>query len=196
MIGYLTGKIIQKKPTQVIIDVNGVGYIVNISLNTFEKITEIGKNTSLHTFLSVKEDSLTLYGFYSIAEKELFEILISVNGVGPKLAQTVLSGISVEEFKDAVANGNISRLVAVPGVGKKTAERMIIDLRDKLEKVSDSDSSINPKVFSLKDDAVAALVGLGYNSKTAEKVIREILEKDSSISLESLIKSSLQSLNK
>lgn len=196
MIGYITGKIISKKPTQSLIDVNGIGYLVNTSINTFEKLEEVNESTSLYTYLSVKEDSLTLYGFHSISEKELFEILISINGVGPKLAQGVLSGISAEEFKDAIAGNNISRLVAIPGVGKKTAERMMVELRDKIDKVSEGDSTIDSKTFTIKDDAVAALIGLGYNQKTADKIIRTLLEKNPSLTLENLIKESLKTLNK
>lgn len=196
MIGYITGKIISKKPTQTLIDVNGIGYIINTSINTFEKLSDVSEIISLHTYLSVKEDSLTLYGFFTFAEKELFEILISVNGVGPKLAQGILSGISTDEFKDAIASSNISRLIAIPGVGKKTAERMMIELRDKVEKVSDTDSNISPSTFSIKDDAVAALIGLGYNQKTADKVIRDILENNSTLALEEVIKESLKSLSK
>lgn len=194
MIGYLTGKILSKKPTQILIEVSGVGYLVNISINTFDKISETGDVISLHTYLSVREDSLTLYGFYTLSEKELFEILIGVNGVGPKLAQGILSGISADEFRDAIANSNISRLVAIPGVGKKTAERMLIELRDKIDKVSESDSSLSSKTFSIKDDAVAALIGLGYNQKIADKVTRSLLDGNTSLSLEDLIKESLKNL--
>ena len=196
MIGYITGKIISKKPTQSLIDVNGIGYLVNTSINTFEKISEEGEQISLHTFLSVKEDSLTLYGFYTISEKELFEILISINGVGPKLAQGILSGISSAEFKDAISNGNVARLVAIPGVGKKTAERMMIELRDKIDKVSESDSKLSSETFTIKDDAVAALIGLGYNHKTADKIIRTLLEENPTLTIEDLIKESLKNLNK
>ena len=196
MIGYITGKVISKKPTRSLIDVNGIGYLVNTSINTFEKISDEGEVISLHTYLSVKEDSLTLFGFYTIAEKELFEILIGVNGVGPKLAQTILSGINAGEFKDAILNNNISRLVAIPGIGKKTAERMMIELRDKVEKVSDSDSTLSSSTFTVKDDAVAALIGLGYNQKISDKAIRSLLESNSTLSLEDLIKESLKNLNK
>jgi Holliday junction DNA helicase RuvA len=196
MIAHLSGKIISKKPTQIVLDVNGVGYLINISINTFDKVDEVGKSLSLHTYLSVKEDSLTLFGFYTLPEKELFEILISVNGVGPKLAINILSGITADEFKDAVVNRNISRLVAIPGVGKKTAERMIIELRDKISKLSDSESSISTKSYTVKDDAVAALIGLGYNHKTADSVIRNLIDGNSEISLEDLIKESLKKLNK
>ncbi len=196
MIGHSTGKVISKKPTQSLIDVNGIGYLVNTSINTFEKMSDEGSVVSLFTYLSVREDSLTLYGFYTIAEKELFEILIGVNGVGPKLAQSILSGINSDEFKDAIYNRNISRLVAIPGVGKKTAERMMVELRDKVEKVSDSGAELSSETFTIKDDAIAALIGLGYNQKTAEKVIRTLLEENSSYSLEDLIKGSLKNLNK
>lgn len=196
MIGYITGKIISKKPTQSLIDVNGLGYLVNTSINTFDKICDVGEQISLYTFLSVKEDSLTLYGFYTISEKELFEILISINGVGPKLAQGILSGISSAEFKDAISNSNVSRLVAIPGVGKKTAERMLIELRDKIDKVSESDSKLNSESFTVKDDAVAALIGLGYNQKTADKIIRSLLEENPTLTIEDLIKESLKNLNK
>ncbi len=196
MIGYLTGKIISKKPTQVLLDVQGVGYLVNISVNTFDKLTEENSKISLYTHLSVREDSLTLYGFYTLSEKELFEILIGVNGVGPKLALGILSGINVDEFKDAVSNNNISRLVSIPGIGKKTAERMIIELRDKINKViTETSAGINTNTFTVKDDAIAALIGLGYNQKTAELTTRKLLEQNPSLSIEDLIKESLKKLN-
>lgn len=196
MIGYLTGKLFTKKPTQSIIDVNGVGFIVNTSINTFEKLPEIGASVSLYTFLAVKEDALSLYGFHTVSEKELFEILISINGVGPKLAQGVLSGIEVEEFKNAIASNNISRLVAIPGVGRKTAERMMVELKDKIEKVSDFGTPVDSKTFSIKDDAIAALVGLGYNQKTSDKIVKNVASENPSISLEDLIRESLKNLSK
>ena len=196
MIGYLTGKIISKKPTQVLLDVQGVGYLINISINTFDKLSEENSKISLYTYLSVREDSLTLFGFYTSSEKELFEILIGVNGVGPKLALGILSGISVNEFKDAVANNNVFRLVSIPGIGKKTAERMIMELRDKINKVIiDTSSGANTASFAVKDDAIAALIGLGYNQKTAELTTRAILEKNPSLPIEDLIKESLKKLN-
>jgi Holliday junction DNA helicase RuvA len=196
MIGQIKGKIVNKKPTQSLIDVNGMGYIVNTSINTFEKIPDEGEVVSLFTYLSVREDSLTLYGFFTISEKEIFEMLIGVNGVGPKLAQNILSGITSEEFKEAVINNNISRLVAIPGVGRKTAERMIIELRDKIIKVGDSESEEKSAAYSLREDAVAAMVGLGYNHKTADKLVRDLLGKNPSLSLEDLIKESLKNLTK
>jgi len=194
MIGYLSGKLISKKPTRILLDVNGVGYQVNISLNTFDKLPEDNSNIALHTYLAVREDSLTLYGFSSESEKQMFELLISVNGIGPKLAQSVLSGIQIDELKNALSTGNISRIIAIPGIGRKTAERMLIDLKDKADLVSEEKELSVP--FKIKDDAVAALTTLGYNQKMAEKIIRDVLTVDPNIPIEELIKQALAQLNK
>ena len=121
MIGFLTGKIISSKPTKILLDVNGVGYVVFISINTFEEISNKEK-ISLHIHTHVKEDSIILYGFHNESEKEIFELLISINGIGPKLALGVLSGIQTEDLKEAILNGDVSRIVAIPGIGKKTAD--------------------------------------------------------------------------
>lgn len=196
MIGFLTGKIISKKPTQILLDVNGVGYSVNISITTFEKLGGENSTASLYTFLSVKEDALDLYGFSTEAEKEMFRLLISVSGIGPKLAQSILSGIQIEELKEALQVGNISRLVAIPGIGRKTAERMLIELRDKVEKLAEEFIEVTNAKFAIKNDAVSALTSLGYNSKTAEKVVRDILEKTPDATIEDLVKNSLSILNK
>lgn len=197
MIGYLTGKIISKKPTQVLLDVNGVGYIINISINTFDKLSEEKETASLYTYLNVKEDSLDLYGFDTPPEKEMFEMLISVNGVGPKSALSFLSGIQLDELKEAIKTGNLGRIIAVPGIGKKTGERLLIELRDKVDSIAEavsSDSSL-PN-FNVRSDAVAALVSLGYNAKQAEKAAKIIMDSNPSVSIEELIKLSLAMLNK
>lgn len=198
MIGHITGKVISKKPTQIIVDVNGVGYLINISLNTFDRLSNIGEVISLHTYLNVKEDALNLFGFFTVAEKEMFELLISISGVGPKLAQGILSGIQIDELKEALRTGNLSRIVAIPGVGRKTGERLIIELREKVDKISeDQDSSGIPAgKFTIKDDAVAALTGLGYNQKAADRIIRNILESNPDLSIEDLIKEALVLMNK
>ena len=193
MIGFLTGKIISAKPTKVIVDVNGVGFVVNISINTFEKIS--GKETtSLFIHTSVKEDSISLFGFYSEAEKEMFELLISVNGIGPKLAINLLSGIQTDDLKNAIETSNISRIIAVPGIGRKTAERLVLELKTKVDQVSGENEIRIP--HKIKDEAVSALTTLGYNNKFADKIVRDILLKDSSISLEELIKKSLGELSR
>jgi Holliday junction DNA helicase RuvA len=196
MIGFLTGKIISKKPTQILLDVSGVGYSINISITTFEKLGEENSTASLYTFLSVKEDALDLYGFSTEAEKEMFRLLISVSGIGPKLAQSILSGIQIEELKEALQVGNISRLVAIPGIGRKTAERMLIELRDKVEKLAEEFIEVTNAKFAIKNDAVSALTSLGYNTKTAEKAVRDILDKTPEASIEDLVKQALSKLNK
>jgi holliday junction DNA helicase RuvA len=193
MIGYLTGKIISAKPTQILLDVNGVGYEIRISINTFERIS--GKETiSLFIYTNVKEDSITLFGFYSEAEKEMFELLISISGVGPKSALSLLSGISTDDLKQAIITSNVERMIAVPGIGRKTAERLILELKNKVRDIKEEGvSSAKP---SLQKEAVAALTILGYNLASSEKVVNKILSEVPEGSLEELIKSSLKELNK
>ncbi|MGD8779210.1 MAG: Holliday junction branch migration protein RuvA [Ignavibacteria bacterium] len=194
MIGYLTGKLVSKKPTQLILDVNDVGYLVNISITTFEKIPQEKEEISLFTYLSVKEDALDLYGFFTLAEKEMFELLISVNGIGPKLAQSILSGIEIQELKEALRLADLSRIIAIPGIGRKTGERLLIELRDKVESVADSFDTITTST-SVKTDAIAALLSLGYNQKTSERIIRKLVESKPEIQIEELVKEALNELN-
>lgn len=194
MIGYLTGKIISKKPTQIIIDVNGVGYLIHISISTFEKLTE--ETVSLYTYLAVKDDALDLYGFFTQAEKEMFESLISVSGIGPKLAQSILSGIEISDLKEALKLGNTSRIISIPGIGRKTAERMVVELRDKVDKIAEGVEFVIGAQTSVKHDAVTALVNLGYNQKTAEQIIRSIINSKADITIEELIKEALAVMNK
>lgn len=193
MIGYLSGKIKASKPTQLLLDVSGVGYVVNISINTFEKVAN-KETADLFIHTHVKEDSITLYGFYKETEKEMFEYLISISGIGPKLALSVLSGISTEDLKNAIEEGNVSRIVSVPGIGRKTAERLILELRTKVKDVAVEEGSIVK--HGVKQEAVAALTTLGYNSVTSEKTIRQILSSSPDSTLEELIKKALGELNK
>jgi len=193
MIGYLKGKIISSKPTQIILDVNGVGYKVGISINTFEKIVD-KEDVSLFIHTHVKEDSISLYGFFTESEKEMFELLISISGIGPKIALGLLSGISVESLKEAIEEGNIARITAVPGIGRKTAERLVLELKSKIEGISAGEfTTVQP---SIKSEAISALTTLGYNVKVAEKVARELLIENSNYALEDLIKKALANLNK
>ncbi len=193
MIGYLNGKIISAKPTKLLLDVSGVGYLVNISINTFEKIT--GKEfASLFIHMSVKEDSISLFGFSEESEKEMFELLISVNGIGPKIALSILSGIKTDELKRAIQSADYSRIISVPGIGRKTAERLVLELRSKVDSISEESGIEIP--FNIKNEAVAALTTLGYNSKLAEKVVRDILVDEPNAALEDLIKKSLSTLNR
>lgn len=196
MIGYLTGKIISKKPTKILLDVNGVGYSVNISISTFEKLPDLNESASLYIHTSVKEDSITLFGFSSPAEKEMFELLIGVSGIGPKLAQSLLSGIQVDELRYAIDEGNLSRITAVPGIGRKTAERLLVELKDKMDKLSEKFEPAEAGApSSVRSDAIAALVNLGYNIKTAEKVVRNIMNTKTSATIEDVIKEALAELN-
>lgn len=192
MIGYLTGKIISLKPTKILLDVNGVGYAVNISINTFENISDLTA-ISLFIYTSVKEDSITLYGFFSEPEKQMFELLISVTGIGPKLALSILSGIQTDDLKDAIQRADISRIIAVPGIGRKTGERLVLELKNKVDQVPEE--GIKEFAYSIKNEAVSALTTLGYNSKTADKIIRDILIENANISLEEVIKKALGNLN-
>ncbi len=195
MIGYLKGKIISKKPTKIILDVNGVGYLVNISISTFEKIAD-KEEISLYTYLAVKDDALDLYGFYSMDEKEMFELLISVSGIGPKTAQSILSGIQINDLKEALKTGNIARIISVPGIGRKTAERMMVELHDKVESIGESTEGVSFGTSSVRSDAIAALSNLGYNQKIAERIVRVVLDKNPNIAIEDLIKEALVGLNK
>ncbi len=192
MIGYLKGKLISSKPTQVLLDINGVGYLVNISINTFEKISEL-ESIELFIHTNVKEDSITLFGFHTETEKEMFELLISVNGIGPKSALSLLSGIQTDELKSAIQSGDVSRIIAIPGIGRKTAERLVLELRSKVDSIKDEGAT--GISFSIKNEAVAALTTLGYNAKTAEKVIRDILSEEQNPTIEDLIKKALGKLN-
>lgn len=193
MIGYLKGKIISAKPTQIILDVNNVGYLIHISISTFEKISDQNE-VSLYIHTYVREDALNLYGFYSEAEKEMFELLISISGIGPKVALSILSGISVEELQSAIQSENVSRLVSVPGVGRKTAERVVLELKSKVGFIETAASKGID--FTIKQEAVLALTTLGYNQKVADKIVRDLLNSNPSFTLEELIKKSLAELNK
>ncbi|QQS35815.1 MAG: Holliday junction branch migration protein RuvA [Ignavibacteriales bacterium] len=192
MIGFLSGKIILSKPTRILLNVNGVGYEINISINTFENIAE-KEEVSLFIHTIVREDSITLFGFYAESEKEMFNLLISVNGIGPKIALSILSGIQTDDLKNAIQSGDISRILAVPGIGRKTAERLVLELRSKVDSITSGETDQLP--YNVKNEAVAALTTLGYNSKVAEKVVRDILQMFPALSIEEVIKKALSGLN-
>lgn len=194
MIGSLRGIILHKKPTQILLEVSGVGYIVNISVNTFEGLPAEGQELRLYTELITRQDSLDLYGFSQMEEKEMFRMLLGVNGIGPKSAISLLSGIRTDDLACAIANANLSRIVAVPGIGKKTAERLLMELKDRVSKLGESlqESSASSRV----NDAIAALITLGYNQKMADKAVRTIFQNRPEIEIEDLIKSALDLLNR
>lgn len=195
MIGRLKGLLLTKQPPQLLIDVNGVGYEVEAPMSTFYQLPETGEAVVLHTHLVVREDAQLLYGFYSESERHLFRSLIKINGVGPKLALTILSGISFEEFTRCVIDDDAKALTALPGVGKKTAERLIIELRDKIDKEFDAvlPAASRKTVEQGNDavsDAVSALVALGYKAQEASRMVRAV--DTEGLSTEDIIRESLQ----
>ena len=197
MIASLTGILKYKSPTEILIDVHGVGYTVHIPLSTYEKLGDADASVSLLTYFHVREDAMQLFGFFSDEERRLFKLLISVSGIGPKIAQGVLSGMNVEELKINLLSGNVTALTAIPGVGKKTAERLILELRDKVGGViveSDNLSAGSISSATMRSDALQALTSLGYNLQIAEKSIRQVLQEAEGeiITLEELIKRALR----
>jgi holliday junction DNA helicase RuvA len=197
MIASLTGILKYKSPTEILIEVRGIGFTVSIPFSTFEKLGDVGSSVSLLTHFHVREDAQQLFGFFSNEERRLFKLLISVSGIGPKIAQGILSGMNVDELRINLHRGNIPALTAIPGVGKKTAERMILELRDKVSgAVSDSEpvSALDAATSAIRIEALQALTSLGYNLQIAEKSIRLVLKEaeGSTISLEELIKRALR----
>jgi Holliday junction DNA helicase RuvA len=196
VIAQISGTLAQKIPGEIIVDVGGVGYQVLIPLNVFYQLPEIGGAISLQIHTHVREDALQLFGFNDFAEKQIFMLLIGVSGIGPKLAINILSGIPAEELARALREGDQLRLVAIPGVGRKLAERMIVELKDKLATLAPAGAeSAKPEGASqLMLDAVSALVNLGYKRAEAEKMVREVLKKGDR-SLENVLKESLRLLS-
>ena len=194
MIGYLSGKFMYKTPTVVYVDVNGVGYEVNISLNTFTQIQQLEEG-KLYTYLQVKEDAHTLYGFFDSAEKEMFVLLISVSGVGAATARMMLSGMKPEEISNAIVMKHTAVLEGVKGIGRKTAERLVLELKDKVSKVSTSAAGNAFVGNTFEQDALNALIALGISRPVAEQAIKKIIMIEPSInSLEILIKKALKAI--
>ncbi len=193
MIGSLRGKLIEKRPNQILVDVNGVGYQVQIPLSTFASLGALHAETTLLIHTHVREDQLTLYGFVTAREKQCFELLISASGVGPSLALKILSGMSIEELVPAIRKSDLAQLVKIPGVGRKTAERIVVELRDKLV-VIDVPKAGKPSTRSqLEDDVASALMNLGYDTKSVERAV-EKSRAASGNDFEKLLRSSLQIL--
>ena len=204
MIGRLKGIVIEKHPPHLLLDVSGVGYEVEAPMSLFYRLPEAGEEAIVYTHFVVREDAQLLYGFCDKQERELFRTLIKVNGVGPKLGLTILSGIAASEFVRCVYNNDTSSLVKLPGVGKKTAERLVVELKDKLAKwqvsVSDTqglvgtplEDSVLQRATDIEQEAVSALVALGYKPQDASKVVARVMQED--ISSEELIRLALRSM--
>lgn len=205
MIAHLSGKLIEKEANSVIIETNGVGYEVIIPLSTFYDLGEVEEQVSLRIYTYVREDAFQLFGFKTQRERELFLLLISVSGIGPKSAITALSGMSADEIIGAIRQNNLARLNSIPGVGKKTAERLVIELRDKITKLSGTSatemktgnaSAAQASEGDVYEDALSALVNLGYQRNAAEKSLKQAMQEGTEPSVQKLLRRSLQLLAK
>ena len=197
MISHLKGILDHKSPTEIVVDVNGVGYAVSIPLSTFEKLGEVGSPVTVLTHLHIREDAHQLFGFATQAERELFRLLLSVSGIGPKIAQGILSGAQPKELQNLIAQGNVAALTSIPGIGRKTAERLIVELRDKMAKIDSGEThgSASGGNAAIHAEALMALVSLGYNRAAAEKAIRSALNElgGKEITIQELLKQALKS---
>lgn len=195
MIGYLKGILAEKKPNSLILDVNGVGYLVTIPVSTFLELPEEGSSLALFIYTHVREEALALYGFRTMREKLLFEKLISVSGIGPKVAISFLSGMSSDELIPAIQRQDIAKLSTIPGVGRKTAERVVLELREKIPQLMTESAEV-PSEKPMREDLVSALVNLGYQQSLAEKIVKHVLDKSKSdASFEELLKSALHGIS-
>jgi Holliday junction DNA helicase RuvA len=204
MIAYLSGKLLFKQATSVILDVNGVGYEVTIPLSTFYELGETNSEVALRIYTHVREDALQLYGFRTARERELFLKLISVQGIGAKSGISMLSGMNADEIILAIRTNNLARLTSIPGIGRKTAERLVIELRDKINDLASPElaeeigrqTAPQPSGNAIYDDALEALVGLGYAKPTADKALKQALQEGTEMSVQKLLRRSLQLLAK
>lgn len=203
MIAHLSGTLLSKQATSVIVDVSGVGYEVTIPISTFYDLEDVGGNVQLRIYTHVREDALQLYGFKTARERELFLKIISVTGIGPKLGITLLSGMSADELIASIRTNNLARLTLIPGVGRKTAERLILELREKIAELSsaqlEDELGAKPEVTeptedTVRGDALSALLNLGYQRSGAEKAIDAALSEGGDITVESILRRSLKKL--
>jgi len=193
MITHLKGRLVEKNPTHVVIECAGVGYFVNISLHTYSKIADT-ENIQLYTHLQVKEDSHTLYGFAENSEREIFRLLLSVSGIGSNIARTMLSSLTPFQIRDAIASGNVPTIQAIKGIGAKTAQRVILDLKDKVLKIYDIDEVSQNSNNTNKEEALSALEVLGFARRQSEKAVDKVLSQDPTLSAEDIIKHALKNL--
>jgi len=193
MIAYIQGKLVEKNPTDVVIDCNGIGYLLNISLHTFSQIPD-QENIKLYTYLQIKEDSHSLFGFSTVAEKEIFKLLISVSGIGSSIARTMLSSLTPKQVREGIATSDVALIQSIKGIGAKTAQRVILDLKDKVLKIYDIDEVSVTLNNTNKDEALSALEVLGFAKKQAEKVVDRIISTQTDADVETIIKLALKNL--
>jgi len=194
MIGQLRGRLTDKRPNQVMVDVGGVGYLVAVPLSTYAALGELHAEVTLLIHTHVREDALALYGFLSSREKHFFELLLGASGVGPSLALKILSGMTVEELVPAIRGADVVRLTKIPGVGRKTAERMVVELKDKLEAVTVAEEKAPASKAGVEADVISALTNLGYDGRQAESAVAEGKRATGTTSFEKLLKAALQAL--
>ncbi|MGA2299610.1 MAG: Holliday junction branch migration protein RuvA [Candidatus Acidiferrum sp.] len=196
MIGLLRGRLLEKRPNQVILDVGGVGYLVAVPLSTFAALGELHAEVTLLIHTHVREDALSLYGFLSAREKHLFELLLGASGVGPTLALKILSGMNVEELVPAIRGGDLARLTRIPGVGRKTAERMVVELKDKLAAIAaEAEKPAAASPAGVEADVKSALINLGYDERTAEAAVAEARRRAGPSGFEQLLRVTLSALS-
>ncbi len=193
MIAHLQGKLVEKTPTEVVIDCGGVGYHVNISLHTYSLLPQT-ETIRLFTYLQIKEDAHTLFGFVEKSEREIFKMLLSVSGIGAGIARTMLSSLDPKQIIQALAVGDLATIQSIKGIGTKTAQRAILDLKDKVLKLYDLDEVSMSQSNTNKDEALSALEVLGFNKKLAEKVVEKITRENPDATVESIIKQALKNL--
>jgi Holliday junction DNA helicase RuvA len=192
MIAYLSGALAEKNPACLVVDVGGVAFSVQVPLSTYQRAGQVGQPIRLLTYLNVREDALQLFGFLTEGERDLFELLISVNGVGPQVAQKILSGVPVDDFKRFVAAGDGRRLTAIPGIGKKTAERLVMELRDRIGEVRGVQETGGREPTGKTREAVLALTALGATQGSAEKAVAEVVDEEGDLPVEQIIKRALR----
>ena len=195
MIAHLRGKLLAKHPNQAVVETAGVGYDVTITISTFSDLPAAGSEVALHIHTHVREDQIALYGFLKPAEKKLFEKLITVSGIGPKLAITILSGMPADEMTGAIRGNDIARLTRIPGIGKKTAERMVLELRDKLPPAG-AKTPAAPTMTATEEDVVSALVNLGYQRPAAERAVATAAKNEKEGTFEAMFRNALAALAK
>jgi Holliday junction DNA helicase RuvA len=199
MISHLRGRLLEKHPNRVIVDVNGVGYDVHVPLSTFYELAEPGGEIALRVHTHVREDALLLFGFATVLELRIFERLIGVSGIGPKLALAVLSGLEPNELVSAIRTANVARLTGIPGIGKKIAERIGLELKDKMATVLPAETAALPPAAAgdaLRDDVLSALINLGYHRPLAERAVDAALRKSAGDSFENTLKHALRELSR
>jgi len=196
MIAHLRGKLLAKHPNQAVVETAGVGYDVVITVPTFSDLPAVGADVALHIHTHVREDVIALYGFLRPAEKTLFEKLITVSGIGPKLAITILSGMAADEMVGAIRGNDVARLTRIPGIGKKTAERMVLELRDKLPEVGPATVPATTAFSPAEDDVLSALVNLGYQRAAAEKALVLVAKNGKGGSFDAMFRDALGALSK